>query len=222
MASSVDICNLALSNLGDTAEVTSIEPPDGSAQAQHCSRFYPIARNSLLEMACWNFATKRITLAQVTNPSTEWQFAYSWPNLALTIIAIHYPDSSDDYSQSVSGGVFQNDTTLNNAAIYTPQPYSIETDSNGNNIILTNVGDAIARYTLIVTDPNKFSPLFVDALSWLLSAKLAGPLLKGDTGAAEAKRCLAMFEVFKNEAISSDANQRNIQPQQSVPWIAGR
>ena len=59
MASEVDICNLALSHLGDTATIASLDPPEGSAQAEHCARFYPIARDSLLEMHAWGFATSR-------------------------------------------------------------------------------------------------------------------------------------------------------------------
>ena len=50
MASEVDICNLALGHLGDNATVASLNPPEGSVQAQHCARFYPIARDALLEM----------------------------------------------------------------------------------------------------------------------------------------------------------------------------
>ena len=58
MASEVDICNLALGHLGDNATVSSISPPEGSAQAEHCARFYPIARDALLEMHNWNFAMR--------------------------------------------------------------------------------------------------------------------------------------------------------------------
>ena len=46
MASDVDVCNLALAHLGDEATVASISPPEGSAQAGHCARFYPMARDS--------------------------------------------------------------------------------------------------------------------------------------------------------------------------------
>ena len=70
MASVVDICNLALGHLGDPATVSSIDPPEGSAQAQHCARFYPIARDSLLEMHSWNFSTYREALAHLQ--PAEW------------------------------------------------------------------------------------------------------------------------------------------------------
>jgi hypothetical protein len=67
VASEVDICNLALGHIGDSATVSSINPPEGSAQAEHCSRFYPIARDSLLEMHNWGFATKRTNLALLSS-----------------------------------------------------------------------------------------------------------------------------------------------------------
>ena len=56
MASVVDICNLALAHIGDDATVSSIDPPEGSAQAEHCKRFYAIARDTMLQMHNWNFA----------------------------------------------------------------------------------------------------------------------------------------------------------------------
>ena len=71
MASEVDICNLALAHLGDSATVASINPPEGSAQAEMCQRFYPIARDSLLEMHNWGFATRRKALAQLNNTSKQ-------------------------------------------------------------------------------------------------------------------------------------------------------
>ena len=83
MASEVDICNLALARLGDNATVASIDPPEGSAQAEHCARFYAIARDSLLEMHAWKFATRRVQLAKLTVPSWDWSFAYAEPTGAL-------------------------------------------------------------------------------------------------------------------------------------------
>ena len=72
MASPVDICNTALAYLGDVANVVSIDPAEGSAQAEHCARFYPLARDALLEMHDWGFATRRVALAGLANPTTQW------------------------------------------------------------------------------------------------------------------------------------------------------
>jgi len=98
MSSVVDICNLSLSHVGDSATVSSIDPPEGSAQAEHCARFYPIARDSMLEMAYWNFTARRVTLAQVTMDWPEWKYAYALPGDVLNIMGVLSHDAEDDYS----------------------------------------------------------------------------------------------------------------------------
>ncbi len=216
MASEVDICNLALAHLGDTATVASLDPPEGSAQAEHCARFYPIARDSLLEMHTWGFATKRAQLAQLGAAWPEWGYAYAQPADALNIIAILPPDATDDYSANVSN------VPVAAGGSYVPQAFSCETDYSGADIILTDQPNAVLRYTSIVTDTTKFSPLFVMSLSWHLASMLAGPMLKGDAGAAESKRCTAMMQAYLSKATESDAAQRRINPQHNVGWISGR
>ena len=216
MASEVDICNLVLSHLGDTATLASIDPPEGSAQAEHCARFYPIARDTLLEMHPWGFASRRVALAQLGTGWPEWDYAYSQPSDALNIIAVLPPDATDDYSQGLSN------VPLSAGGSYVPKAFSCEIDSTGADVIYTDQADAVLRYTALVTDTTKFSPLFVMALSWNLASMLAGPLLKGDAGAAEAKRCASMMKAFLSQATESDAGQRRITPQHSVAWMNGR
>ena len=210
MASEIDICNLALSHLGDTATVASIDPPEGSAQAEHCARFYPIARDSLLEMHSWGFATKRVQLALLSSGWPEWEYAYAQPSGAVNILAILPPESSDDYTTTASGG----------AAI--PQPFSCEVNEDGAQVIYTDQADAVLRYTAIVTNPTLFSPLFVSALSHHLAGMLAGPLLKGDAGAAEAKRQAAMMQAYLSRAINSDSSQRRVHLEHIPASLAAR
>ena len=93
----VDICNLALSHIGDTANVVSIDPPEGSAQAGHCARFYPIARNTLQEMHPWGFCTTRVTLAQVAETVQGWNHVYIVPSDALNLISVLPPQAISDY-----------------------------------------------------------------------------------------------------------------------------
>ena len=73
MSSVVDICNIALSRLGDRATVTSIDPPEGSAQADHCRRFYPIALKTILATYNWSFATTRKELMPIRLTKMETQ-----------------------------------------------------------------------------------------------------------------------------------------------------
>lgn len=201
MASEVDIVNTALSRLGDEATVSSIDPPEGSAQAEHAATFYPIARDTLLEMHNWRFATKRATLALTTAEPYEWTYAYALPSGMLKSLAVlpatgSAEDDGHDYDQQL--------------------------DEDGNQIILTDLEDATLRYTAKVTDTTRFPPLFTDALGWLLASYLAGPILKGDAGKAEAKACLAHFRMAYSLAIESDANQRRVKPTHTPSWIGGR
>lgn len=222
----LNICNLALSHLGDAAQITSIAPPDGSAQATHCARFYPIARDSMLDMRSWTFATRRKSLVALDNTRTEWDYAYAVPADCTTSFAVLPPDVQDDYSTRYSptdssgypANIFPNVA----AGAYLPQPYTVETDEYGRQIIYTDQANAVIRYSASGTDASKFSPLFKMALSWHLASMLAGPIIKGDVGAAEAKRCAQMAQYYVGQADESDSNQRQIKPEHIVPWMSGR
>ena len=223
MASAVDICNLALSHLGDSATISRIDPPEGSAQAEHCQRFYPLARNSLFEMHNWGFATKRASMALIgTNTIPQWAYTYVQPIDAVNLLAVYAQYAPDDYSEPFPMAYTQSGVTNTGQGLYTPQPFSSESLNDGTAVIYTNVENAILRYTGIVTDSSKYSPLFCDCLSWLLASYLAGAIIKGDAGAAEAKRCYQMFQVGYTRATVSDANQRRTTIQMSTPWMAGR
>ena len=238
----VDICNLALGHLGDTATVASIRPPESSVQAQLCARFYPVARNALLEMGSWGFATRRVKLAPVTNPALTiaqmvdpnadtgtWQYAYALPAAVVNVLAVLPAQAVDDYEAKFGPAdkdffppYPQGYLPVPGSPTYTPQPFALEAQDDGTQIILTNACDAVLRFTTVVTDTTKFSPLFTVALSWLLASMLAGPLLKGDAGEAAGERCLTMFKSFEGQAEASDANQRRTHLEPAVSWIRGR
>ncbi len=218
MASEIDICNLALAHLGDSATVSSIDPPEGSSQAEHCARFYPIARDSLLEMHSWGFATRRIQLAQVANAWPEWDYAYAMPNNALNVIAVIPPDATDDYTP-----VLQSSTGLESAGgEFTPKEFACEIDDEGSQIILTDQPNAVLRYTTTINDPTKFSPLFIVALSWHLASMLAGPVVKGETGSAQADRCDGKMMKYLSQAKTSDVAQRRENLSHKVSWMNSR
>ena len=222
MASEVDICNLALGHIGDSATVSSINPPEGSAQAEHCSRFYPIARDSLLEMHNWGFATKRTNIALLTSNFSEWKYCYAIPTDAVNLLAVLSSAATDDYSVPLQYSASVMGVPIAMGGVYEPQPYTAEALDDGTEVIYTNQDAAMLRYTSLISDTSKFSPLFVESLSWLLASYLAGPVIKGDAGAAESKRCMQAFLLAYGKATVSDANQRRTQIMQSVGWMAGR
>lgn len=187
MASEVDISNLALSNIGEEAEVTAISPPDGSIQAAHCGRYYPIARNLLLEMHPWTFAMTRVSLALVSAPApSEWAYAYAMPTDCLKDQSVLAVDALDDAAG---------------------EDYIIEADADGNAVLYTNMVTATLRYTRAVIDTTKFTPSFVVALGSLLASYLAGPIIKGPTGMAVKAAMLKQFAIEVGIAKTQDSNR---------------
>lgn len=230
MASIVDICNMALSHIGEEANVTSIDPPEGSTFAQYCATFYPIARDTLLqdESATWNFNTTRVVLAELSMPYKQYKFAYALPSDYFRVISLipHNVASDNNY-------VFPKDQTIENLNVdypysalgnmYAPQPYVIETDnSSGTKVLYTNQKIAMLRYTRSVEDSSIFPPLFTLSLSYLLASMLAGPIIKGKDGIAISSDCLQKYQMFRLKALTSDANDYAEKIEEITPWLAGR
>jgi len=189
LASVVDICNLSLGHLGDEAGVSSISPPDGSVQAAHCQRFYPIARDVLLQMHTWSFAITRKALALLSTAELppEWAFAYAKPT-CLRMVAV-FP--AQVTAAPNDGSIFDQSEFIARAQAY---PFNMETLEAGTEVIYSNVESATGLFIRQVTDTTKFSPLVVAALARLLASYLAGPILKGKPGIEIAAKHLEWFE----------------------------
>jgi len=207
MASDVDIVNLALGHIGNASNIASIVPGDGSIEADYASRFYPVARDEMLEMHNWGFATRRATLALLTAiPPTPWVYAYAPPADCLKPVSIAEP--------TVAVGVLFTESNQPNVYdVFAAQEartadYLYETLEDGSKVIFTNVPAAELKYTRQVTDPTKFTPLFVVALSYLLASYLAGPIIKGSTGTKIALNLRQIAETLGARAQTKDSNAR--------------
>lgn len=204
MASVVQICNMALSHIGSEARVSSISPPDGSVEAGHCAMFYDLARTELLEPGNWAFSLKRATLAEVTNPSMGWAYAYAKPSNCLRALRILRP--------SIAITVFTQDLAVApHAADSGTAPFDIEGE-----VIFTNEPDAVLVYVQDVTDSTKFPASFTSALSYLLASYLAGPILKGNEGErvgdAMRQRALALADVSATASANASSAESLPQP----------
>lgn len=195
MASVADICNLALSHLGDSATVTSIDPPEGSAQAEHCARFYPMARDLMLESHDWAFATRRADLALTGTAPDAWEYSYARPANCIKVVGVYPEDYADDDADGVD---------------------FVEE----NNLIYTDAENASVRYLTRVTDTTKFPPGFVTALSWLLAHYLAGPIRKGDNKIKDFT--YQMYVRMLAAAAASDASTRSVTRTHTVTWMSDR
>jgi hypothetical protein len=221
MASETDIANLALAHLGDDANVASFDPPEGSPQAEHCARFYPIARDTLLESFAWSFSTTTATLTPSSYAVDGWQSSYALPNGCLRPLLL-YPPGGRRALETFTP-FFR--CFLDQPGLWTdpsPSQFDLETTPDGQAIILTNVDNAILRYTQKITDTSQFSPLFVDALGWLLASMLAGPVVKGDSGVTAGESCWKAFVARFGDAAMTDAHKSCSRITTTPAFIAGR
>lgn len=196
MASAVDIANMALAHLGEEPAITSLDaPPSGGAHAKKAAIFYPIARDALLEMHDWHFATRRIVLAELDEDTLDdggerpagYTYGYSFPAECVKIQRVTPVEATDDTNS---------------------QDFLVETLESGDKVVWTNVEDACAIYTKFVTDTTKFSPLFRSALAHMLASHLAGPIIKGREGRSVAAEHLKHALLVVGQAGASDANAR--------------
>lgn len=195
MASTIDICNMALAHLGEIPNVSSIDPPEGSSHAEKCARFYPVARDVTLEMRNWPFAMKRVQLAlQENDLPGPWLFKYQLPSDCLRAVSVLPAGAWDEAKQG------ENFTTEGNA-------------------LYTNAHQATLRYLHPVTDTTKFLPSFAVSVSWLLASYLAGAITR------DTKVKQWCYEMFREElAISaqSAANASQTTMDHTPGWISDR
>lgn len=150
MASVIDICNRALSNIGNNRTINSLS--EASKEAGQCSLYYESTRDAVLADFPWNFATKRIALADTNNPPSDWAYAYTYPTDCLRIIEIPVPGNRNPSEM---------------------MRIQYETGSNGDGtgrLIYTDQPAAWLKYVARISDVNVFESIFQEALSWRLAA----------------------------------------------------
>lgn len=202
MASEIDIANLALARLADTANVSIIDPPEGGTTAELVAQFLPIARDSLLQMHSWGFATKTERLARLAEKPVEWDFMYKAPTGMLRALYVRSESTLTDKDYD----------------------FDVEANASGQQVILTNADTAYVKYVEQVTDTSRFSALFVDALSWLLASHLAGPIIRSDLGRSVAQACLKTAQTLTVQAMEADVRQKHsrVGDKHLPSWMAWR
>jgi hypothetical protein len=221
MASATDISNIALSHLGARAQVSSISPPDGSVEAGYCARFYPLARREVLEAMNFSFAKTRVTLAEVTNTSTVWGYAYALPSdciKALRVLKLEYAQQIA-LLWPIGYRYTDGEWTRIEDAFSERGSATFELEDQ---VLRTNEPDAVLLYKRDVTDTTKFSPLTVSAIGQVLAGYLAGPIIKGLDGARVGAQWREQGMAAARAAAASDANASNESSDHVPTHIAAR
>lgn len=184
MTSVVSICNLALSNLGKE-NINALS--DAGAEARACRQFYELTRDALLQAYPWRFAGKTQALAELDNDKLgAWAYSYGKPNDCLKVRWIRPEYSETDPSPQTLQEELGNAYDLEGERLY------------------CNLSPAFLRYTWKISDPTKFPPLFVDALSWALTVRLAMPLTRDTKQRNDAYQ---LARQLRSEAEVADANE---------------
>jgi len=170
--SQVDIANAALRKIG-ASTITSFT--QGIKNSNYINDRYADLRDALLEMHQWNFAVKRKKLAQLSEtPAVNFDYAYSLPT---------------DYIRAMS--VHDNDEGLGVV------DHKIEDGK-----ILSSSDQLWLIYVSRVTDPNKMSPLFREALSALIASEAAVAIAESNTMREQAEKA---FQRILRRARSADS-----------------
>ena len=199
MATKVDICNLALGILGDPATLVSIDPPEGSAEADHCARFYPMAKKMALSSYSWGFATRRIVPACLATKvvGDKESYVFPLPSDCLQVLAVSVDDQQE--TQALV-------------------KYRIEW-IDGRECLITRHKDIWLSYTSSETDESQFSAPFTLALSRLLASMLAGPMIPGSSGSKMSADQIQLYEYFLTQAKAHDARQQRDREEFVNPFI---
>lgn len=151
MPSDIEICNQALSHIGQ-GSINALD--ENSPQAEVCRLHYESTREACLREFPWNFARKSLILSQVDQTVPGWDYVYQYPSNVLWVPK-----------------VFE----LGNEDKEPPDEFEI-TSSGTEKFICTDVYQAYAKCTIKIADPNLFDPLFVEAFGYKLASKLTMPL----------------------------------------------
>lgn len=213
--SKVEICNYALQLIGDES-ILSLD--DATVPAQQCNLRYDSARRTVLEMAFWNFAIKRVELARLTEtPPFDFSYYFALPSDLLRVVGT-------DRELGVNFGtdpLFNGYKTIGFGDAYTGKDrYKLEATTNGQRALLYDDDACKIAYIADVEDTTKFSPLFVEALTHYLASRIAYKITGSRT--IEEKIFQQFYNVILKEAHVSDSQQGTVERETQSKFISVR
>lgn len=189
MASDVEICNRALQKLG-AKRISALS--EESHNARSCLAAFAANRDALLESHPWNFAIERFSLAaDAVSPAFGKAYSYTLPSGSLRILP-PYTDSNTPYRDWIEEG----------GKILTDMSAPLE-----------------VRCIMQVTDANRMSPLFREALASKIALDLCEVITQSNT-----KKDSLSNDFEKDLAKAKKANGMKNVPIESAEdsWITGR
>ncbi len=165
---------------------------DPTTEAKACTKFYGPSRDLVLADFPWNFAGKAVALAQQSETPIEWAFGYTYLSDALKVRKLMSASQLRHYTD--------------------PTEWEVGLASDDTKSIFTNLDVAYAKFTIKLTDVNKFDPHFVTALSWYLASEIAIPIAGTSKGRILADRAAKGYQNAIEAAYSANANEGDVGP----------
>ena len=180
MASSVQICNIALGTYLGKGRITALT--EGTAQAEQCALHYDDARREILSEWPWSFATRRQALARLAyNDRPEWASKFARP---ANLLRLNWVNDPEEAKQAI----------LCREAFDTPRDV---TDSH----IYSDLPAATAEFIFDQEDPTVYPPKVTQALAALLAARMAVALTET---AAKFQTAMNAYAIHLDEAKVQD------------------
>lgn len=200
MASTVDIANYALNNLG-ASNISSLD--ENSKPARIVNQRYEAVRDAVFRAHPWNCLIRRAQLAQdTTAPAFGYAHQYTLPTNPFCLRVLEFSNGTLSYPQ---------DNMTNNSG---GPVYVIEGRK-----LLTDEGTARIKYVARVTDPQQYDASLVEALAARLSAEICYAIT-GSTSMVQIQTQL--YEAKINEARFNDATEGATQRLEASDFIESR
>jgi hypothetical protein len=211
MTSEVEICNIALSNIR-ASSINSLN--ESSIQAEICKLKYPVLRDRCLRDGPWLFNRKIQALATVTTEVFNWAYSYSYPADCLKIRRmIGAYEELPSGSANVASRLLDS-RVLPNKGYRRQIPYEVFNFDN-ERVIGSDQPDLRIDFAAKIVDPNLFSDDFIMALSYLLSAELAIPIVGAELGRSLRSESFQLYTNYLSSAMALDQNDQYLQPKES-------
>ena len=200
MASTVDIANFALNNLG-ASNITSLD--ENSKAARVVNQRYESVRDAVFRAHPWNCLINRASLAQETStPAFGYTYQYALPTDPFCLRVLEFSNGSLSYPQ---------DNITNN----TGGPVFVIEGRK----LLTDEGSAQIKYIGRVTD----TQLYDASLTEALAARLAAEICYAITGSTSMVQIqTSLYEAKINEARFNDATEGATQRLEASDFIESR
>ena len=169
--SKTDICNMALSHLGNYGTVNDIDTPTSDKEATF-ALWYDVTRQAALRLVIPNFAMdRRIVSKRATAPAFGYTYAYEKPSDCLKPLGFNDIDAKEKDNYTIEGEDILTDIDF----------------TDGMEL----------RFIRDVEDVTKFTSDFKILLSYILAAKVAMPITqkKGLRDSMEAMLPMKISEV---------------------------